>query len=91
MMQNIRILLADDEEDRLFFKEAVADSGITAVYLAVENGLQLIEFLSDVQASPAPDVIFLDINMPRMDGKACLREIRQQAQQCHADREVVFL
>jgi CheY-like chemotaxis protein len=80
MIQNIRILLADDDEDdQLFFQEAVAESEINAEYPAVESGLQLVDFLSDVQASPASDVIFLDINMPGMDGKTCLREIRKQA------------
>jgi CheY-like chemotaxis protein len=89
MIQSIRILLADDDEDdRLFFQEAVADSGINAEYSAVENGLQLIDFLSDVQACPAPDVIFLDINMPGMDGKACLGEIRKQAK--FADTPVIM-
>jgi CheY-like chemotaxis protein len=90
MSQNIRILLADDDEDdRLFFQEAVADSAINAEYSVVESGLQLIDFLSDVQVSSAPDVIFLDINMPGMDGKDCLREIRKQAQ--FADTPVIML
>jgi CheY-like chemotaxis protein len=90
MNQNIRILLADDDaDDRLFFQEAVTDSVIHAKYSGVESGLQLIDFLSDVQASSVPDVIFLDINMPGMDGKECLREIRNQVQ--FADTPIIML
>lgn len=82
-MENIKILLADDDEDdRLFFREALVHSGINAEFSTVENGLQLIDFLSGGQ-HPAPDVIFLDINMPGLNGKACLREIRHQPQFSH--------
>lgn len=90
MNQHIRILLADDDaDDRLFFQEAVTDSVVRAEYSGVESGLQLIDFLSNVQASPVPDVIFLDINMPGMDGKECLREIRNQVQ--FADTPIIML
>jgi CheY-like chemotaxis protein len=79
MMENIRILLAeDDEDDRSFFRQALLDSSIESELTAVTDGRQLIDFLVDAQDLLAPDVIFLDINMPGMDGKACLREIRRQ-------------
>ena len=78
-MSNIRILLAeDDEDDRFLFEQALLDSGIGAVLTAVSDGEQLIDLLSDLPESLAPEIIFLDINMPGMDGKSCLREIRRQ-------------
>lgn len=77
--RNIKILLADDDEDdRDFFRHALLDSGVEAELTAVADGRQLIDYLLAVQGPLTPDVIFLDINMPGMDGKACLREIRQQ-------------
>jgi CheY-like chemotaxis protein len=79
MMENIRILMAeDDEDDRSFFRQALLDSNIESELTAVTDGRQLIDYLVDVQDLLAPHVIFLDINMPGMDGKACLREIRRQ-------------
>ena len=79
-MQNIKILLADDDaDDRDIFRQVVLDSGIEAELTAVEDGRELIAFLLDMKDAAAPDVIFLDLNMPGMDGKACLREIRHQS------------
>ncbi len=80
-MENIKIILADDDEDdRSFFQQALAGSGIDANLLALEDGQQVIDFLSDLHSAPCPDILFLDINMPGMDGKVCLRKIRSQVQ-----------
>jgi CheY-like chemotaxis protein len=78
-MGNIRMLLAeDDEDDRSFFRQALLESGIGSELTTVTDGWQLIEYLLDKRNSFIPDIIFLDINMPGMDGKSCLREIRRQ-------------
>jgi len=80
-MQIIRLLLADDDaDDREFFRQSVVDSGIRAELTAVADGRQLLDLLSGGKDTFLPDVIFLDLNMPGMDGKACLREIRNQSQ-----------
>ena len=78
-MENIRMLLAeDDEDDRSFFRQALLESGIGSELTMVTDGWQLIELLLDQRNTFIPDIIFLDINMPGMDGKSCLREIRRQ-------------
>jgi CheY-like chemotaxis protein len=78
-MAHIRILLAeDDEDDRFFFRQAVLDSGIEAELTAVADGTQLIDLLLDRPEPLTPDVIFLDLNMPGINGKAALQEIRRQ-------------
>ena len=90
MIRHIRILLADDDaDDRFFFRAALSNSAINAELTTVENGQQLIDFLATALNASAPDVIFLDINMPGIDGKACLREIRHQGQ--FADTPVIVL
>jgi CheY-like chemotaxis protein len=77
-MDNIRMLLAeDDDDDRSFFRQALLESGIGAELTMVTDGWQLIELLLDQRNKFIPDIIFLDINMPGMDGKSCLREIRR--------------
>ena len=78
-MENIRMLLAeDDDDDRSFFRQALLESGIGSELTMLTDGWQLIEFLLDQRNAFIPDIIFLDINMPGMDGKSCLREIRRQ-------------
>jgi CheY-like chemotaxis protein len=72
----LMILLADDDEsDRLLFKEAFEDLKIKSVVHTVNNGKQLVDYLTKKDAV-LPDLIFLDLNMPRKNGLTCLKEIR---------------
>jgi CheY-like chemotaxis protein len=75
----IRILLADDDEDdRLFFKEALSKANIDAELTMVENGNELIGILLEINTLPPPHMIFVDINMPLKNGKDCVKEIRRE-------------
>ncbi len=72
----IKILFADDDlDDQELFQEAIteAKSGIQLTTLG--DGLELMDYLAQLDGIH-PDIIFLDINMPRKDGKECLKEIR---------------
>jgi len=72
----LHIMLADDDEDdRLFFKEAFEEVKINYSISAFNDGEQLMEHLYDT-TNPLPDIIFLDLNMPRKSGIECLKEIR---------------
>jgi len=73
----LHIMLADDDEDdRLFFKEAFEEVKIKYDITTFNDGEQLMEYLS-VPENPLPDIVFLDLNMPRKSGMECLREIRE--------------
>lgn len=72
----LRILLADDDEaDRLLFKEAISELKIRTVVHSVNDGIDLMDALA-VENQPLPQLLFLDLNMPRKDGMECLKEIR---------------
>jgi CheY-like chemotaxis protein len=72
----LMILLADDDEtDRLLFKEAFGELKIKSAVHTVNNGIQLMDYLSKNDAA-LPHLIFLDLNMPRKNGLECLKEIR---------------
>lgn len=75
-LTTLNIMLADDDDDdRLFFREAFKDVKLRHNIIEFTNGEKLINHLSDT-SNPLPDIIFLDLNMPRKSGMECLKEIR---------------
>jgi CheY-like chemotaxis protein len=71
------ILLADDDEDdRIFFKEALQEVRIKTNVTMVNDGLQLMNYLNH-PSNPLPNIVFLDLNMPVKSGFDCLMEIRR--------------
>lgn len=72
------IYLADDDaDDRMFFEDALKKISIPTQLTFANDGLELMSNLETVTEPPPPDVIFLDLNMPRKDGFQCLEEIRK--------------
>jgi len=79
----IKILMADDDaDDRMFAEEALEEARFTNVLYTVEDGVELMDYLnhrgafSDQAAYPLPNLILLDLNMPRKDGREALTEIK---------------
>jgi CheY-like chemotaxis protein len=73
----ILITLADDDEDdRLFFTDAFDELKINTVVNTVKNGRELINFLNHPE-TVLPNIIFLDLNMPILNGIDSLKEIKQ--------------
>ncbi|NMH27340.1 response regulator [Flavobacterium silvaticum] len=78
-LSNLRVLLADDDEDdRLFFCDAIREIDSSVDITSVSDGQRLMDFLS-VSSVSLPDILFLDMNMPCENGKECLKEIREAA------------
>ena len=73
----INILLADDDmDDRFFFDKALKEIPMASQLITVNNGEQLMEHLT-THAGPLPDILFLDLSMPRKTGFECLSEIKE--------------
>ena len=71
----------DDGDDREIFREAVKSIDDSVVCYTAKNGLDALSFLA-IQ-KPLPDVVFLDINMPLMNGATCLTEIKSNSKTAH--------
>lgn len=72
----LNILLADDDsDDCFFFKEALVGSPISTQLTTVQDGEHLMNLLLS-KTYQLPDVLFLDLNMPRKNGFECLAEIK---------------
>ena len=75
-LTKMNILLADDDaDDRLFFKEALAGFPLSTNLTTVTDGEQLMQLLIN-ETYDLPDILFLDLNMPRKNGFECLSEIK---------------
>lgn len=72
----LHVLLADDDkDDRFFFDTALKELPIPTQLETVEDGEKLMNFLKK-NSNKLPDVLFLDLNMPRKNGSECLLEIK---------------
>jgi CheY-like chemotaxis protein len=74
------VLMADDDdEDCMLAAKAFAKSGANASFVFVADGVELMDYLSRHLAGLGdrglPNLILLDLNMPRMDGRKALSEI----------------
>src|SRR5688572_30611735 len=75
-MKPLNVLLADDDkDDRFFFKKALDSLDMPHHFAAMEDGEKLMTHLKK-NSKTLPDVLFLDLNMPRKNGTECLSEIK---------------
>lgn len=85
MKKSVVILIAeDDPEDRMLTMDALEESKLVNKVNFVENGEELLDYLEnkgkfqDQQLYPRPGLILLDLNMPKMDGREALKEIKSR-------------
>lgn len=80
--RHINILIADDDpDDRLLTREALLQSDIPSRIAFVEDGEELLDYLLGRgkfknNTDPQPDLVLLDLNMPRKSGVEALQEIK---------------
>jgi len=73
------LLVEDNPADVLLMREALAENGTLARLLVVEDGDQAIRFLhcqDPYTAAIRPDLVFLDLNLPRRDGREVLANVK---------------
>ena len=74
----ISIVLADDDsDDRMFFKDAFEELKIKTKVKTFTNGVELMNYLN-IEDTVLPNVLFLDLNMPKKNGFECLKEIKKK-------------
>jgi CheY-like chemotaxis protein len=73
------LLVEDDPGDVLMTREALEDSKVINNLHVVDNGEEAIAFLrceGDYAGSPRPDLVLLDLNLPRLDGREVLALVK---------------
>lgn len=85
------VIVEDNPADVLLFKEALAFHGIEADITHFPDGLAAVTALESEQDvwRPPPDIVFLDLNLPRLNGFEVLRMLRDTDQGSHV-RVVIF-
>jgi CheY-like chemotaxis protein len=76
----IEILLVEDNPgDARLAREALKDSKVKNNLAIVDDGVKALEYLrkqGEFASAPSPDLILLDLNLPRKDGREVLAEIK---------------
>jgi CheY-like chemotaxis protein len=81
MTENITVVIADDDaDDRDFIKAALNEAGTKHKLFEVADGLELVLILenrgNNILSEKEPDLVILDLNMPKVDGFKALQHIK---------------
>ena len=86
MNQNLNVievlLVEDDPGDIVLIREAFEHNKVYNTLHVVSDGVQALEFLrreGDYADAPRPDLMLLDLNLPRKDGREVLAEVKEDA------------
>lgn len=81
-MRTTLLLAEDDPDDRILVKDALEEGRLSVDLRSVEDGEELMDYLrhrgryADLEESPYPSLILLDLKMPRKSGYQALEEIK---------------
>lgn len=76
--QRVFFIVDDDIDDQDLFIEAVNEVDSSIQCISASDCEQALDLLKNKKIA-IPDMIFLDLNMPRVNGKQCLAELKKQA------------
>ena len=73
-------MIDDDEDDQMLFQQALNEINKSVTFYTAINGH---DALKKLETPPPPDIIFLDLNMPIMNGFECLSALKKQKRYEH--------
>jgi len=83
MKKSLILVAEDDMDDRFLLQTAFSESGDQEVLAFVENGMEVLDYLNAIAEKgdehAFPELIILDLNMPKKNGKEVLAEIKQSS------------
>jgi CheY-like chemotaxis protein len=75
---NTIMIIDDDPDDRTIFHEAIKEVNPSIRFMVAASAEKALQSLVNTDEYLFPDLIFLDVNMPRMNGIECLVELKKE-------------
>ncbi|MDQ3279590.1 MAG: response regulator [Bacteroidota bacterium] len=72
------LYIDDDSDDCLFLQTSLEEAGNKAKLICASNGEEALDYLNSVAPASLPNLIVLDLNMPRWDGRRTLHYLKSQ-------------
>ena len=88
---NCIMLIDDNKIDNFFHERVIKKADAAKTIVSVESGEEALDYLKKVNGNPRPDLIFLDINMPGMNGWEFLEQYKQLDKSLQSGMVVVML
>jgi DNA-binding response OmpR family regulator len=76
MKKNRVLVIDDDSDDRLFLRQAINELFPNMECISIDNGKEALKFIDE--NPPPPSYIFLDLNMPFLNGFEFLKEFKKE-------------
>ena len=91
LSRNLIVLVEDNPADVLLLREALASHGVESSLFVANDGDEAIRFIDEIEKTRlrCPDLIILDLNLPRKSGFEVLQKVRATSRCC--ERPVVIL